>query len=347
MKSWMFRLLLISLTLGLLSACWFWWQHQQPPATAPYMVWFTEPAQETIVAEQSDQICSWVAQSQRSLDIAAFEISLPCLGEVLLARQAAGVQIRVVTDSDHADTPVIQALKAGQVPVIEDQRSAFMHHKFMVRDGQSVWSGSLNLTPNGVERNNNNVIILEHQEMAALYTAEFEEMFLKQAFGPRSPRQPLPALFSLPGTTGALEVEVLFSPEDPVRERILDLLKAARQEIVFMAFAFTDKAMQEVLLQKHQQGVSVRGLYESRGAGSRYSSYGPLQRAGLDLRRDGNPGAMHHKVMIIDQQTVITGSYNFSRNADQSNDENVLILHHRDLAAAYRQEFEKRFLQGQ
>ena len=114
-----------------------------------------------------------------------------------------------------------------------------------------------------------------------------------------------------------------------------------------MAFAFTDKAMQEVLLQQHRKGVSVRGLYESRGAGSRYSTYGPLKQAGLRLRRDGNPGAMHHKVMVIDQQTVITGSYNFSQNAAQNNDENVLILHHPGLAAAYRQEFEKRFLQGQ
>jgi phosphatidylserine/phosphatidylglycerophosphate/cardiolipin synthase-like enzyme len=347
MKSWILRLLLIALALGLLSACWFWWQQQQHATADPYTVWFTEPGQEAVVAAQTQRICDWVSQSQHSLDIAAFELSLPCLSEALLARQAAGVQIRVVTDSDHADTPLIQSLKGAQIPVIADERSAFMHHKFMLRDGQSVWSGSMNLTPNGVGRNNNNVVVLEHSDIAALYRAEFEEMFLQQAFGPRSPRQELPALFSLPTRTGPLEVEILFSPEDPVRERILDLVKAARQEIVFMAFAFTDKALQELLQQKHAAGLSIQGLYEKRGAGSRYSSYGPLQQAGLNLRRDGNPGAMHHKVMVIDQSTVITGSYNFSQNADQNNDENVLILHHRELAAAYLQEFALRFAQGE
>ena len=63
--------------------------------------------------------------------------------------------------------------------------------------------------------------------------------------------------------------------------------------------------------------------------------------AGLDVWLDGNPRLMHHKVIIIDGQIVITGSYNFSNNAEQNNDENTLIIHNQDIAAQYMTEFQQ------
>jgi phosphatidylserine/phosphatidylglycerophosphate/cardiolipin synthase-like enzyme len=65
--------------------------------------------------------------------------------------------------------------------------------------------------------------------------------------------------------------------------------------------------------------------------------------AGVELRFDGNPDRMHHKVIVIDQQTVITGSYNFSRSAETRNDENLVVLHDAEVAASYLEEFERVF----
>jgi phosphatidylserine/phosphatidylglycerophosphate/cardiolipin synthase-like enzyme len=50
---------------------------------------------------------------------------------------------------------------------------------------------------------------------------------------------------------------------------------------------------------------------------------------------------MHHKVIVIDDETVITGSFNFSASADKSNDENVVILRNPDIARRFADEFQR------
>ena len=86
--------------------------------------------------------------------------------------------------------------------------------------------------------------------------------------------------------------------------------------------------------------MPVRGLFEKRNAGSSYSRDDFLLAAGAEIYMDGNPYSMHHKTIIIDENMVITGSYNFSAAANTKNDENCLIVHNPDLAQAYSNEFE-------
>lgn len=293
---------------------------------------FTQPNNDG-KADLDQEFCQWLSQTQKSVDLAAFDIDLPCVSEALLTLHKAHKNVRIVTDSDNI-TPEIEVLKQSGIVVVDDQRGAFMHNKFIVQDGQEVWTGSMNLTNNGVYRNNNNVVRLRDSGIARLYTAEFEELF-RGEFGPRSPRQNLPALFQLDD----LEVEVFFSPEDPVQERILDLLKSARQSIYFMAFSFTDDAIGKLVQNKAEEGLEVHGIFEKTGSKSKYSEYGRLKAKKIDVVTDGNPGIMHHKVFILDQKTVITGSYNFSKNANKSNDENLLVLHNPQIAQLYLNEF--------
>jgi phosphatidylserine/phosphatidylglycerophosphate/cardiolipin synthase-like enzyme len=87
--------------------------------------------------------------------------------------------------------------------------------------------------------------------------------------------------------------------------------------------------------------VLVEGVFESRGAESEYSQYGPLRDAGLQVWKDGNPAVMHHKVIIIDRAIVIMGSFNYSASADESNDENLLIIYDPQIAAQYLEEFDR------
>ena len=330
-------LLLILITILLCGVMFVVIQKTPPPSPPPavYEISFSTPGQPD-AQRMEQQLCDWIANTQRHLDIAAFDIDLPCVGEQLTRLHQKGVALRIVTDSDH-DTDLIQKLKPLGIPIHFDERSAFMHNKFLIQDQKRVWTGSLNLTHNGVYRNNNNVVRIANEDVARLFTAEFEELFAG-AFGPTSPRQALPAFVAPQGH----KMEVLFSPEDPVQERVLDILRGAQKHIVFMAFSFTDDAMGKVLAEKAAAGVLVQGVFERSGAGSKYSEYGRLKRAGADVKKDGNKGIMHHKVMIVDDNTVITGSYNFSKNANKSNDENVVILHDNpDAARLYLQEFQQ------
>ena len=275
-----------------------------------------------------------------SLDIAAFELNNPLLTEAILAAAARGLRVRVVSDDEHglrADDSSMGQLQAAGIPVVADGRSALMHNKFVLIDALSVWTGSMNLTVNGVDRHNNNLLELRSAEAARRYQAEFDEMFAQGRFGPRSPQ----------GETAPVETEtgriaIYFGPEDDLAAALVDALAGAQNSIRFMAFSFTLDDLGEALLRQAAAGVTVQGVFERVGSESVWSELGPLYCAGLEMRQDGNPFLLHHKVFIIDDETVVTGSANFSANGTESNDENLLVIEDPALAAAYAAEFARR-----
>lgn len=311
------------------------------PAPAPeetaVQVFFSQVGQDVPEAEHLDQrFCTFLDATTQAVDLASFDIDLPCVKTSLTALHQRGVKVRIVTDSDHI-TPVITALKKVGIPVVEDHRSAFMHNKFAVRDARTVWTGSFNFTENDARKNHNNAQMIHSQPLADNYTQEFEEMFSAQAFGPTSPANtPHPQV-----TVGETLIENYFSPEDDLPPKLRALLEKAEQDIHFLAFSFTDEELGKVLIAKAKAGVKVAGVFEKTGASSASSQYGRLKKAQLDVKRDGNNRLLHHKVLIIDGKIVATGSYNFSRNAARSNDENMLFIHSPEVAAQYLAEYER------
>ncbi len=278
-----------------------------------------------------------IDRAEQRVDVAAYDFDLTHVAESLVSAHQRGVQVRLVTDSDYADEAGTVLVEQAGVPVVGDERGALMHNKFVVIDERWVWTGSWNLTENGTYRNNNNVVQIESPALARNYTTEFEEMFTDGQFGASSPAE-----------TPHLEIEIdevlvetYFSPEDGVQRRIVELLESAESSIRFMAFTFTDNEMAQTLNQQHKAGILVEGIVEARNINDMGSDIEALQQVGLNVWLDGNPYNMHHKVMIIDDAIVITGSYNFSRSAAEYNDENVLIIHSPEIAAHYLDEFER------
>jgi phosphatidylserine/phosphatidylglycerophosphate/cardiolipin synthase-like enzyme len=141
-------------------------------------------------------------------------------------------------------------------------------------------------------------------------------------------------------------MENYFAPEDRVEEKIVTLLQGAKRSIRFMAFSFTDDGIGTAVRDKAKGGLAVQGVFEARGSETEYSEYEPMRRAGLDVLTDGNPYVMHHKVFILDGETVLTGSFNFTQSADESNDENLLVIHDPAIAALYQAEFERVYAQA-
>ncbi len=287
------------------------------------------------------QVAADIETAQKQVDIASFEFNLESITQALLRAHERGVRVRLVLDGGNLGAEEMKEatdrLLAAGIPIVFDERGAFMHNKFVILDHRIVWVGSWNLTENDTYRNNNNLIRFDLPQLAENYTAEFEEMFLDSQFGPRSPENvPYPVLQLSDGS----RIETYFAPEGNVRGAIMSRLRQAKEEILFLAFSFTDDDIARVLLEKAREGVRVRGVFESRQE-SAYSEYEVLRKAGLDVRLDGNPRTMHHKVFVMDGQVTITGSYNFSRNAAEENDENILIIENAGLAQTYREEFER------
>ena len=242
----------------------------------------------------------------------------------------------MVTESDNLDRPEIQELADAGIPVLGDRREGRMHNKFVIIDRQEVWTGSMNFTVSEGYRNNNNLIRVRSSRLAENYLVEFEEMFLDYQFGSDSPANtPNPVL-----RMGGTEIEVYFSPDDGTIDRLLGLVGDAQDEILFMAYSFTDDELAQAILERAREGVVVAGVFdESQALSNQGGEYANLMENELAVRLDGNRYGMHHKVFIIDGRLVITGSYNFSNNAKTRNDENTLVIHDPEIAELYREEF--------
>jgi phosphatidylserine/phosphatidylglycerophosphate/cardiolipin synthase-like enzyme len=232
-------------------------------------------------------------------------------------------------------------LKKAGIKIKDDGRSGLMHNKFWIFDGQIVWTGSTNVTVNCNFRNNNNVIVIESPELAAIYEREFEEMWAGK-FGPTSPSTVDEQKIKIKST----EVEVYFASEDETISHLIPLVQSAQKSIRFMAFSYTHDKLMEAMLERQKAGVDVRGIFETRGSETEFSALRPMYCAKIPVRQDGNPATFHHKVIVIDNKILITGSLNFSANADETNDENTIVLFNAKVAAKYIQEFERRWAEA-
>ncbi len=295
-----------------------------------------------------EALVSAIEQAETRIDVVAYDFDLESVADALIAARRQGVQVRVVVESDNADEEAVADLRQAGVPVVEDGRSSgLMHDKFAVIDGQWVWTGSWNLTENGTYRNNNNAVLIGSTALAENYAAEFDEMFAGQ-FGPTSPADTPNPRVTITVETGEedgaqqerqIEVENYFAPEDEVAAQIIAEIGQAQSRIRFMAFTFTSDEIADAMLERAQTGVVVQGVMESRNAGREYSQYERLRAAVHDVLPDGNPYIMHHKVIIVDDATAILGSYNFTGNAENNNDENLLIIHDPEVVALFVAEF--------
>jgi len=112
-------------------------------------------------------------------------------------------------------------------------------------------------------------------------------------------------------------------------------------------YIFTLQNVAEALISAHDRGIEVKVVFDkSQIAG--YSQYALLKSAGIELRNDTNPsGIMHNKVAIIDNRIVITGSFNWTNSAENSNNENLIVIHSVDAASRYESEFQNIWSQSQ
>jgi phosphatidylserine/phosphatidylglycerophosphate/cardiolipin synthase-like enzyme len=179
------------------------------------------------------------------------------------------------------------------------------------------------------------VLRITDPTLIANYQTKLDEFFIARKFGRNADVGAKQKTFSINGTP----VQNYFSPIDRPIEPIIATVNTARSSIKFMAFSFTDINLANAMLARQREGVKVHGVYESRNAGQ--GTFDELFCGKATVESDGNPGTMHHKVIIIDDRIVITGSFNFSRNANENNDENVLIIDNPALAQQYVQEFNK------
>jgi phosphatidylserine/phosphatidylglycerophosphate/cardiolipin synthase-like enzyme len=129
--------------------------------------------------------------------------------------------------------------------------------------------------------------------------------------------------------------QVYFSPHGGCTEAIIREINRAKIEILVQAYSFTSQPIAKALLTAHNRGVKVKVIFDRSQKSDKYSSATFMANAGIPTYIDPAHANAHNKVMIIDRETVITGSFNFTRAAEDKNAENLLIIKSKDLARPY------------
>jgi phosphatidylserine/phosphatidylglycerophosphate/cardiolipin synthase-like enzyme len=313
-------------------------------------VYFTDPNPPDNVGAGVDRyIVPLLDGATQTIDLTSFDLNLPSVLDALVSASGRGVRVRVVYDGENGETQLdadksptgedinaVTMLKNAGIPLVDGGRSnGLMHNKMIIVDGKTLVMGSWNTSYNDTYRNNNNVLVISDPTLIANYQAKFNESFEARQFGAQAEvGARTPVL-----TAGGARVANYFSPPDQVMEKLVSLVGSARTSIRFMAFTYTHQDLADAMIARHNAGVDVAGIFESRA--STQGAMVPLFCAGIPVRVDGNGYTMHHKVIIIDDHIVITGSFNFTVSADDSNDDNLLVIDSPALAQLYLQEYQR------
>jgi phosphatidylserine/phosphatidylglycerophosphate/cardiolipin synthase-like enzyme len=307
--------------------------------------------------------------AQRTIDAAVYSLSgTPgtTLANALIAARNRGIRVRVICEYDNIGTSALNSLTAAGIPLINDRfdpvnfGAGLMHNKFFVIDGRGgapestwVWTGSWNPTDPGTNSDYQNSIEVQDQALANAYTLEFEEMWGSSTETPNAAASRFgahkldntPHRFSI----GGRKVECYFSPSDGANYQIFKTINAAQHSVGFELLTLTRSDLSGALINQKNAGLKVRGdLDNGTDTGT---EYGTLVTAGVDVHLNGGGGLLHHKYLIVDADnphwdgTVLTGSHNWSASAENSNNENTLIVHDTDIANQYLQEFSARYYQ--
>jgi phosphatidylserine/phosphatidylglycerophosphate/cardiolipin synthase-like enzyme len=317
------------------------------------------------------RLTNFIGAAKQSLDFAVYDMRLsdPLKATLIAAlreRATAGVQIRFCYDGDK---PLQPNVAAGQDPApagtgVFIQSLGYpwrriggmklMHSKFIVRDGQSIWTGSTNLTNDAFTLMENNVVEIDSAPLASYYAQDFEQIWEKQNFDNTGEIQtvPLPLVFS----GQPAEARVMFSPGCglAIDSEIASRVRAAKRRVRICSLLINSGTLiSELGNLLRASRVKVDGIYDRTQMEEVYQQWQEVPsnhwkipalreivlRANL-AGKNSTPYTptsvhdfMHNKVLVIDD-TVITGSYNFSRSA-QFNAENILFIESAPLAETY------------
>lgn len=314
-----------------------------------------------------DTLINYINRAKYSIDLAIYNFNNSGISNISTALKAAanrGVTVRIIGCGTSANLGLNElAGTAVHILIGPDSppRNGIMHNKFFLFDTEStdpndplVWTGSTNLTVGNINLDANNVIIIQDQSLARGYKIEFEEMWGSSGIDPdagkarfgSAKKDNTPHEFMINGK----RVECYFSPSDGVNNQLIQHINTTNHNLNIATMLLTRIEIANAIAASKAAGNKVNMLTDASGTNDATVNTTLLAALGSsNYIFYVKSGTMHNKYMIIDQGApesdpqVWTGSHNWSAAADNSNDENTLIIHDATLANIYYQNFVKLF----
>jgi phosphatidylserine/phosphatidylglycerophosphate/cardiolipin synthase-like enzyme len=321
----------------------------------------------------ANEVAEFLSAAKRTLDLAQYDFHLmpetaAIVGGAIKEAAARGVAVRMVYDVGHRnpipvppppepDVELISSLGVPNRPIagIPD----LMHHKYAVRDGETVWSGSTNWTDDSWSRQENVVTIVGSPKLAAAFTANFDELWSDGIVEQSGFVEPNPVRVE------ETKMRAWFTPGfgEALSRRIAKHIRRAKRRIRICSPVMTVAPVLSALAERMDDGFDIAGCLDRPQIEGVIYQWGvdgnaawklPLLRRALDAPFSAKPSTpygegpvhdfMHAKVTVVDD-VVFTGSYNLSRSGEQ-NAENVLEIEDAALAerlAAFVDEVRARY----
>lgn len=227
---------------------------------------------------------------------------------------------------------IMAVLMRAGVNVKLDFNTSIFHQKFIIRDREQVLTGSTNFTETGVTKNLNHIFIINDKNVARLYYREFKEI-MQGHFGKLNEgHDPTPDVEHVSG----IPIKVLFAPDHNPEMEIMKQMAKAKHRVDFAIFTFsTSSGIDDQMIITSKAGIKVKGVFENKQGNQSWAATRVLDQEGVDTYLASKTehedlseklGKLHHKLMIIDEQVIIGGSFNYTGPANRLNDENILII---------------------
>ena len=321
-------------------------------------------------ANFTDILIQKINNAKRSIDVALYSLSGTVganIATTLVNAKNRGVKIRVIGEYDNRTTAPWQTLISNGIPYINDaygnnDGSGLHHNKFFVIDYRggspdSVWviMGSWNPTDPGTNDDRQNLVLIQDVALAGAYTVEFQEEWGSSTDTPnlQNSRFGSRKLNNTPHNfiIGGVKVQSFFSPSDGTTFNLGKTLSKTQRSINGALMTFTRRDLADTVIAVKNRNKKTRLVLSNNTDSGTQFSY--LQSNGVDIRLKGfTSGLLHHKYAIVDAEPfgytpyVITGSHNWSSSAENSNDENTLIIQDNQVANFYLQEFAARYYEA-
>ncbi len=304
-------------------------------------------------------IVGFIEGAQSRLEIAVQELESEIIAKAIIEARKRRVLVKIVIEQSYlkrtppkADpwTPggknednrtIHDALLRTNIDIKVDYNASIFHQKFIIRDGASVLTGSTNFTPTGTHHNLNHIVIVHDPKAAKIYRREFKEI-QQGHFGKKNEgHDSVPAEF----VTSNVPIKILFAPDHNPEMEIMKQMMKARKRIDFAIFTFSKSSgIDDTMLRLLEFGMPIRGAFDGKQGAQDWSPLKGISRQGADVfgvRSTAEVGKLHHKLMVLDDQVVIAGSFNYTGPANRLNDENIIIIGDLDTTSAKEKKAQK------
>lgn len=316
----------------------------------------------------SEKLIEYIQTAEQTAEFAFYSISGSvgsAIADELIAAHNRGVDVRVIaTGHTGVTNDIITYLANAGVKAVQSIGVEQMHNKFAVIDAyhaepSKTWiiTSSWNATDQGTFNQYQNMVIVQDVALARAYRLEFNQMWgaeqgvfnaSKAKFGPNK-SVVNPSVFWIGEDN--VRVEAYFSPQANAESKIISAINTAEKNIDLTLNLITRRTISDAMHQRFNEGLKVRGsIGIVTGTGSQFDYLSTWADVHHFSQEDF--GLLHHKYAIIDGEStgqnskVITGSHNWSSNANFNNDENILIIQNPRIANEYLQEFAARYRQA-